>query len=360
MRRVTSGFFAASASAALFLLGCDANRPLGPSSESSTLRRVTKGQTELVTLTRLPTLGSNSEALAVDEAGTTIVGQSFDRAGMLYAVKWTLQNGSWVISTLPYAGSATASGVADQGDAAGYGASVPQHAVRWPAAGGAILLDCASDAGESSAAGISADGQVVVGRSMATPAIWRVGGCRESLPTIGGTGSASARSVNGDGTIIGGYDSPGAGQDPMPVRWRMVDGQWQVEQLDSRPGAARGANGVGDLAGNVSVPCALANGCGRASVWYVNGGSLDLAPVIGGEWNVAVDINAAGEVVGYSSTNGRATAYLWSPSSGTRQLVVNGKDSEARAVSDVRADGTRLVVGMVNAVQPAVWLVRNP
>src|SRR5678816_4443721 len=49
---------------------------------------------------QLPSLGSNSEAWGVNAAGTVIVGHSFDRRGLLFPVKWTLQNGAWTISIL--------------------------------------------------------------------------------------------------------------------------------------------------------------------------------------------------------------------------------------------------------------------
>src|SRR5512132_1312076 len=94
-----------------------------------------KSGTEFATLTRLPSLGSNAEAHAVNDAGTIVVGHSFDRAGYLYAVKWTQQNGVWTVTALPYPGSAVATGVDNRGNIVGYGATAPRRAVFWPAAG---------------------------------------------------------------------------------------------------------------------------------------------------------------------------------------------------------------------------------
>ena len=55
-----------------------------------------------------------------------MVGHSFDRGGLRYAVTWTLRNGSWVIAKLPYAGKAAlAHGVSNAGDAVGYVGSSP-------------------------------------------------------------------------------------------------------------------------------------------------------------------------------------------------------------------------------------------
>jgi uncharacterized membrane protein len=192
-----------------------------------------------------------------------------------------------------------------------------------------------------------------------TAAVWRPGGCRENLPSLVEGGSSTALAANGDGTIIGGggvltsQDSSG-----VPVRWTNVAGQWQIASLDSRPGAAYGANAAGDLAGRVSVLCALADGCDRAVIWYAAGGSRELG-TLGGAHSWARDINASGEVVGASTspTLGN-TGYFWSESTGMLQLPVKGRWAAANALSDVRSDGTRLVIGMDAQGQAIVWVVR--
>ena len=146
----------------------------------------------------------------------------------------------------------------------------------------------------------------------------------------------------------------------MPVRWTRVAGQWQREQLDNRHGAARGANAAGDLAGYVVVPCALTDGCDRAVIWYATGSSRELG-TLGGEQSWARDINASGEVVGASTApHVGNTAYFWSESMGMVQLPFKGRWAAANALSDVRSDGTRFVVGMDSRGQAVVWVVRNP
>nr|MBA3405300.1 hypothetical protein [Gemmatimonadaceae bacterium] len=262
--------------------------------------------------------------------------------------------GSWRITTLPYTGSARAMGVSNQGVAAGYGATRPLTALRWSETATVTALDCAADAGESLANGISGGGQVAVGGSAGIPVIWRAGGCRESLPALGAGGSAAT--VNGDGTVIGG--SAASGADYLPVRWREVAGQWAIEQLDTRVGRANGSNAAGDLAGHVREPCSAdANGCGRARVWYIAGGSRAID--LGGDASFAYDINAAGEVVGTRNSRGGSVAYLWSEVLGVRELPSSGGGAVARGVSDVRGDGTRVAVGMAGT-QAALWVVRNP
>jgi len=157
--------------------------------------------------------------------------------------------------------------------------------------------------------------------------------------------------------VIGG--SAASGADYLPVRWKEVAGQWAIEQLDSRVGRANGSNAAGDLAGHVREPCSAdANGCGRARVWYIAGGSRAID--LGGDASFAYDINAAGEVVGTRNSRGGSVAYLWSEALGVRELPSSGRGAAvARGVSDVRGDGTRVAVGMAGT-QAALWVVRNP
>ena len=323
-------------------------------------RKPPKGSTaDIATLTKLPSLGSNAEAVAVNEAGTIIVGQSFDRAGFLYAVVWTLQNGSWTIGKLPYPGpAASATGVAADGEAVGWVASFPRYPGLWPTSGGFKGLGCAGEAGEAHA--ISGDGQLVVGQSTSQAVAWPFSSyCTEYLQPLAPGVFASASAVNGDGSIVGGR----AGRTPLsasqPVRWTGPAGARLIEELDSRPGAVWGANAAGDLAGHVSVPCAQEGGCQRAVIWYAAGGLKEFG-TLGGEHSLARDTNAQQEVVGMSTTpRGVSTAFFWSASMGMFQLSPN-KQAVAKAVSDVRSDGTRLVVGVDSQANAAVWLVRNP
>jgi uncharacterized membrane protein len=313
--------------------------------------------------TTLPSLGGNSEAHGINEAGTVIAGQSFDRHGLLHAVTWTLQSdGSWTLTNLPWpsgASSTIARGVNNFGDAAGNDfPSAVSRAVLWPGTGGLNVLGCDPDLGPARVYAISPDTQVVVGAgglSSSRPSVWRPGGCREDLPGVSGVAFA----VNGDGTQVGG--SVNISGSYVPVRWKTIGGAWQMEQLDSRAGLAVGANNGGDFAGRVIVPCTLTDGCDRAVIWYAAGGSQELG-TLGGEDSVANDINASGEVVGMSTSPMVVgeTAFFWSASGGMVQLPFRGRFAVANALSDVRPDGTRLVVGANSKAEAIVWVVRNP
>jgi uncharacterized membrane protein len=320
----------------------------------------------LATLITLPSLdGRTGEALAVNDAGTVIAGYSWELKGTMRAVKWIRQaNGSWAISVLPYAATATgaiARGVNHNGDVAGndFPGSTP-HIVLWPATGGFSVLGC-SDLGE--AYGISAGGRVVVGIEKSVQpfraAVWRPGSCRVNLPQLIAGGFARADAVNGGGTIVGGSALSSTGVS-TPVRWKWVTGVWQIAQLDQRSGSVRGANATGDLAGSVRIACAQAGGCLRTVIWYAAGGSRQLG-TLGGADSWARGINASSEVVGISTTaHGVNTAFFWSASLGMVQLPARGGWAGANAISDLRPDGTRLVVGLDSQGPPIAWVVRDP
>ena len=60
-----------------------------------------------------------------------------------------------------------------------------------------------------------------------------------------------------------------------------------------------------------------------------------------------------------TSSGGINTAYFWSQATGMFPLAGN-KQVVANGLSDVRFDGTRLVVGMDAQANAAVWVVQTP
>jgi uncharacterized membrane protein len=359
------------------LVGCDTRPPLEPSRVPAAPNMAKGGPntgSQFATAAKLAPIkgGGHGEAYAVDRTGSIVAGYSWDRGGRMHPVTWRLQNGTWTITVLPYAPTATsaiARAVNDEGDVAGndWPASSP-HAVLWPSTGGFDGLGC-YDLGQ--AYGISAAGRVLVGArhgvSPASAAVWRPGSCREDLPPLVMGGWARAMAINGDATIIGGDATIIGGTAGVPVRWRRVAGVWEIQQLDTRPGSVYGANAAGDLVGHVRIPCATpseeipAPQCSRGVIWYAAGGSRELG-TLGGETTSPRAINAAGEVVGLSTLvpNGNGYPFFWSEALGMRQLPATGSGM-AFGVSGVRPDGTRLVVGAGGQPFSALaWVVRNP
>jgi uncharacterized membrane protein len=280
----------------------------------------------------------------------------------MHPVTWSLVNGSWQITAYPWDATATSAvirAINDNKDKAGtfWPGSAPR-AVIWNAAGTFTVLGC-NELGDGY--GLSAGGQVVVGTyrnaASAIATVWRPGQCRETLPELSVGGGGVAYAVNGDGTIIGGSSAG------VPVRWRRVNAAWQVEQLDTRRGTVFGANSAGDLVGAVGSACSPSpEGCSLdvGIVWFVNGGSRAL-PTLGGGATAARAINSSREVVGLSTlANGNGVPFIWSETLGIRQLPLSN-GGWAFTISDVRADGTRLVAGAGGRPFSAqVWLVRNP
>ena len=360
MSRFAPGFFAA-----VLFLGCDHSTSLEPAAKLGDPMLAKggppSGGSEWAVRTALPALHRSvpSQANAVNRAGL-IVGQSWDRAGLLQAVTWKQQNGVWTITTLPFDASASSAKAVDlneQGDVAGvfFPGTAPRP-VLWHSTGGFTVLGCG---GLGQPEAMSSNGQFVVGNDRAVApvvaAIWQPGSCRVNLPPLLADSGAVAYAVNGDGTIVGGSSNRGGGIS-VPVRWKLVGAAWQVEPLDSRPGTVHGANSVGDLVGTVQIPCVgSAAQCSKGMIWYAAGGSREL-PTLGGETTAPRAINSAGEVVGLSTTSGGSGfPFFWSATVGIRQLPIS-KGGWAFGMSDVRSDGSRLVVGEGNGAQ--VWVVK--
>ena len=158
----------------VLVLGCESRSPAGPKSEPDVPSLAKggpgggSGGTEFATQTPLPPVpgGQHGEAYAVDRAGSLIGGYSWDKAGRMHPVTWSLVNGSWQVTAFPWDAAATSAvvrGINDQREKAGtfWPASAPR-AVIWNAAGNFTVLGC-NELGE--AYGISSGAQVVVGPS---------------------------------------------------------------------------------------------------------------------------------------------------------------------------------------------------
>jgi hypothetical protein len=149
--------------------------------------------------TALPTLGGNSGANSVNDAGV-IVGYS-SVGGASYPVKWTQTGGTWQVIKLQ-AGVGTAAAVNASGAAAG---SANGFAMYWPAGGGAETI------GPGSARAMNATG-VVAGYRPGAPnagaVVWtRSGGVwtEHTLPRQAGvtTGFNEVDDINDDGVVVG-------------------------------------------------------------------------------------------------------------------------------------------------------------
>ena len=87
---MSSKLLAVGCVAAIFIVG-SGSAYVGRAAGLPAQRGAKPPKTEIATLSKLPSLGGNAVAWGVNEAGTIVVGQSYDRSDSLFAVKWTIQ-----------------------------------------------------------------------------------------------------------------------------------------------------------------------------------------------------------------------------------------------------------------------------
>ncbi|MBL8887615.1 MAG: hypothetical protein JNK16_13225 [Phycisphaerales bacterium] len=230
---------------------------------------------------------------------------------------------------------------------------------------------------------LSGDGLVVVGRDNSIYAFrWSAGIGTVSVGNLGG-GSAFARAVNFDGSVIVGNSPGGAGSQNKAFRWTSEDGMVSLGTLGSivsygygvsgdgsvvtgysataagayrafRWTSAGGMEGIGDQPlypqgisadGNVIVGY-LVSGNSRAFRWTSIGGLQDLGTLVGANSSIANATSADGSVVvGQSNllSGGFSVAFRWTREGGM-QSVANHPSSAI----DVNEDGTKVVGSMNN------------
>jgi probable HAF family extracellular repeat protein len=302
--------------------------------------------------TALPTLGGNSGAYGVNDAGV-IVGYNAVR-GVTYPVKWTQTGGTWQVTKLQ-AGEGTATAVNASGSAAG---SANGFAVYWPAGGGAETI------GAGSARAMNDAGVVAGYRSGAPNAgavVWtRSGGVwtEHTLPRQAGvtTGFNEVDDINDDGVVVGYAQDANAIQ--HAVKWVpsvTSPGEWDAAvPIDARAGAtnsaALGIDGP-DVVGIIwrcSPPTTCTSREGYH--WSLTGsgiGSLGPADV------VPQGLNAARTIVGWFAVTSAGQfaqhAFVWSPSSPMIQDLGLPKGFSQAWANDVNNPTTsrpsRLAVG---------------
>jgi len=190
-------------------------------------------------------------------------------------------------------------------------------------------VDLGTDLGPAN--GINARGQVV-----GPPAyVWR-DGTTTFLPGVPGGFGGDARAINVAGTVVGSVTTSAA---TVAARWQ--GGVLSVlGTVDSLPvSQANAVNAAGQIVGTAAtedcVPCPAAS---RAWLWEA--GSItpldDLIPA-GSGWTLqqANGINDRGQIVGAGQHNGRAHAYLLTP---TFSVTVNFQPAGARIPAGYRAD----------------------
>jgi probable HAF family extracellular repeat protein len=321
----------------------------------------------------LPALGSGfADARAINDAGTVIVGMSWDDAGQIHAVKWTQNsNGVWQIIVLPNGATNVARTLNNLGDIAGHTEPSPRSGLVWQSNGGMGSVGC-GEAGGSQVVAMSANARVTVGsRLQVTPlaaAAWTVGGCRELLPPLTSGAFSVATAANGDGTQVAGRAGAQVSStfdEGLPVRWQRSGANWTITALDARAGVANAIRSNGDVVGAITGACGVFVNCQNVIIWSADGAIRELGS-FGQERATPFDVNSVGELVGsHSSPAANSQPFIWSDALGPRTLPTLGRGGVAWSMSDVRPDGARYIVGVIypneGNVSPGVlWVVRTP
>lgn len=267
----------------------------------------------------------SSQALGVSADGSVIVGESTSAFGH-EAFRWTSGGGMVSLGDLPNGTvGSQARGVSANGAViAGYG--IPQsndpEAVRWTTGGGVVSLGHLPGV----ANGVSADGSVVVGRSLLpTPRSrgeafrWTSHGGMVGLG-YGGRSFSEATGVNADGSVIVGYSF--SADSAEAFRWTSDGG---MVGLGTLPGGdfdteAYAVNGDGSIV--VGLNRSPRDGSFKAFYWTAGGGmralwdvllSQGVDPAADGWTDLyeARGISADGKtIVGIGIRNGNAEAFV--------------------------------------------------
>ena len=325
----------------------------------------------------LGTLGGGfSDAFGVNNAPSTeVVGRSTRADGFLHAFFWTGAGPMVDLGTLRtvdmpagVAGNSYASDINDHGLIAGgsWDGDRQQRAVVWSMVGGGWNIEdlgtltgscCANANGLNNGGGVP-DAVAVVGNSATSTGalhatVWRKSGTAwviEDLGTVGNDMSSSAHDVNDEGTIVGVSEAGnGVGRGFMkPLGLPMV----ALPGLGGDTHALAISNN-GDVAG-VSTD---SSGNVHAVRWRFNMGvaELDDLGTLGGCCSAGFGINAAGDVVGFSSVGkrqGTQRAFIAAP---TAAMVALGGARGQSAARDLNDHG--VVVGGSGGGQPqaVIW-----
>ena len=252
-------------------------------------------------------------------------------------------------------------GVSDDGRHATGWAITPEGSrpFVWAAGGSITALPPVPDGGVSSftkaAVGydISADGRAVVGRTLASTAVfrWTADGGYDVIDARQGpdNGARYATGVSADGRMVVGFNSR-VGESDTAYRWTPDGGK---QPLPTGPDGFRAESAWGVSSSGAFVVGAGSRGDESAQPyrWSEAGGYETFGGTSGTAYGVSPD---GGHVVGYGRTPNGSRAFVWSRESGT--IVLDGvRSAELRAVADDgRAAVGRAFVGN-GAFQGVVW-----
>jgi probable HAF family extracellular repeat protein len=290
------------------------------------------------TATDLGTLGgTTSDATAINESGL-VVGKSKTAAGATHAFRWTSGTGMVDLGTL----GGTDSDAADVNDAgvivgSATTAAGDSHAFRWTAGGG--MVDLGTMGGTSSRAlAVSETGAVIgvvyFGVTSTHGFFWDTTHGMVDLGGIGGN-STVPRAINASGEVVGNA-ATATGSQNHAFHWDLAHGLLDIGTLGGELSNANDINDSGVVVGAADVT----PGSGFAMHgyrWTAAGGMVDVGNFFQGS-----AVNAAGVIAGsgYTAVLPYGDAVRVDPVTG---LTAVGLDAPASNTAvDVNAAGTVL------------------
>jgi len=201
--------------------------------------------------------------------------------------------------------------------------------------------------------------------------VWQ-GGAMKPLPTLGGY-QGFATSVNSAGQVVGWAETPvfdPTCNPPQKLQFRAV--LWETKKdtkLELRPlpgdstSAATGINNRGQVVG-ISGDCDIAVGqlSARHSVLWENGVPTNIGDLGGDAWHTPMDIDDAGDVVGFSNPRGvvginfAPHAFLWTKTTGIQDLGTLPGDANSQGLG---VNSTHQVVGVSSGALNRAFLWEN-
>jgi probable HAF family extracellular repeat protein len=281
-------------------------------------------------LTDLGNLGQPfSFAYDINDKGQ-VVGYSGDY--LIRAFLWKRSTGITDLGTLPETDDSVANGINNAGKVVG---SSGNRAFLWNPSTGMSEIPTLSSANAINNAG------KVVGSSGNRAFLWNPSTGTTDLGTLPGASSSSATDINDAGQVVGDADN-------HAFLWGESTGMTDLGTLpDKNSSSAAAINNFGQVVGTSGNSDDSISS--RAFLWSDSTGMVNLGTLPSQDpdnpdytASSALDINDAGQVVGYSVQPYRSNAFLWSNSTGMvdlNTLIDPGLDWQLGAATGINNQG---------------------